>query len=509
VISSAAKNVRGVFLGGNSVCYAAGRIKFYAVTLAAGIRLGPYEMIAPLGAGGMGEMWKARDTRLGRAVAIKVSKTEFSRRFEHEARAIAALNHPHICQIYDVGPNYIVMELIEGSPLKGPIPTKRAIEYAGQILDALDAAHKQGLTHRDLKPANILVTGQGIKLLDFGLAKQNTAQNGNDSTLTEALTRDGHIVGTLQYMSPEQLQGREADNRSDLFAFGCVFYELLSGRRAFDGSSTASVIAATLEREPSPIEVGPPLERVIRACLAKDPEQRFQTALDLKRALDWASDHQPAARGRFAWVWVAVAALALGIVGGWVMSQLSRASPGGHALRLQLAPPDGGQLFDFALSPDGRTLAFGAVVKERSGLWLRPLDAMDARLLPGTEGAHSPFWSPDARSIGYFAANKLWRISVAGGPPNAICDVAEGRGGAWVSDDTIVFAPVQSGLRRVSASGGPSAELTRLHHERGEDAHYWPQLLPGGRILYWGRGRPEDTGSMWPRFQNHTSPRVF
>ena len=265
-------------------------------------------------------MWKARDTRLGRAVAIKVSKNEFTRRFEHEARAIAALNHPHICQIYDVGPNYIVMELIEGSPLKGPIPTKRAVEYAGQILDALDAAHKKGLTHRDLKPANILVTGQGIKLLDFGLAKHNTALNGSDSTLTEALTREGHIVGTLQYMSPEQLQGREADNRSDLFAFGCVFYELLSGRRAFDGSSAASVIAATLEREPSRIDVGPPLDRVIRACLAKDPEQRFQTALDLKRALDWASDHQPAVRRRFASVWVAVAALALGLVGGWVVS---------------------------------------------------------------------------------------------------------------------------------------------------------------------------------------------
>ncbi len=469
-------------------------MKFNAVTLAAGIRLGPYEMIGPLGAGGMGQVWKARDTRLNRTVAIKVAKNEFTSRFEREARAIAALNHPHICQIYDVGPDYIVMELIEGSPLKGPIPTKRAIEYAGQILDALAAAHKKGLTHRDLKPANILGTSQGIKLLDFGLAKHTTTVEGSDSTCTEDLTREGQIVGTLQYMSPEQLQGREADNRSDLFAFGAVLYELLSGRRAFEGSSAASVIAAILEREPASIDVGPPLERVIRTCLAKDPEQRFQTALDLKRALDWASDHQPAVRRRFAATWVAFAALALGVSGGWVVSQLSRASAGGHAVRLQLAPPDGGQFNLFAVSPDGRTLAFGAVVKGKSGLWLRPLDAMNARLLPGTDGANSPFWSPDGTSIGYFAANKMWRISVAGGPPNAICDVVEGRGGAWASDGTIIFAPVQSSLRRVSASGGPSAELTRLHHERGEDAHYWPQLLPGGHILYWGRGRPEDTG---------------
>src|SRR4051812_28596891 len=220
-------------------------------------------MIAPLGAGGMGEVWKARDTRLGRAVAIKVSKTEFTRRFEHEARAIAALNHPHICQIYDVGPNYIVMELIEGSPLKGPIPTKRAVQYAEQILDALDAAHKKGLTHRDLKPANILVTRQGIKLLDFGLAKQSAPLKETDQTRTEPLTREGQILGTLEYMSPEQLQGREADTRSDLFAFGCVLYEILSGKRAFAGSSAASVIAAVLEKEPSLVQVRPPLERII------------------------------------------------------------------------------------------------------------------------------------------------------------------------------------------------------------------------------------------------------
>src|SRR6202011_1582019 len=242
--------------------------------LSAGDKLGPYEILAPIGAGAMGEVWKARDTRLDRIVAIKISQEKFSDRFEHEARAVAALNHPHICQLYDVGPNYLVMEFIEGIPLKGPLPLDKAVEYAGQILEALDAAHRKGLVHRDLKPANMLVTKQGIKLLDFGLAKQSGLLKQTD--VTRALTQQGQIVGTLQYMSPEQLQGKEADARSDLFSFGCVLYEMLTGKRAFDGKSTASVIAAILKREPAPVNLSPPLERLIQTCLAKDPEQRFQ-----------------------------------------------------------------------------------------------------------------------------------------------------------------------------------------------------------------------------------------
>src|ERR1700693_3990108 len=257
--------------------------------LAPWTRLGPYEILAAIGAGGMGEVYKARDTRLNRIVAIKVSKEQFSERFEREARAVAALNHPHICQIYDVGPDYLVMEFVEGTELKGPLPLEKAVEYAGQILDALDAAHQKGITHRDLKPANILVTKQGIKLLDFGLAKQ-TVRLGEDDA-TKALTDQGQIVGTLQYMSAEQLQGKEADPRSDLFSFGCVLYELLTGKRAFDGTSAASVIAAILEREPAPLPpnlggFGPALERLLRRALAKDPEGRFQTARDLKAALE-------------------------------------------------------------------------------------------------------------------------------------------------------------------------------------------------------------------------------
>src|SRR6266581_1290031 len=233
-------------------------------TPARGERLGPYEVLDPIGAGGMGEVWKARDTRLDRSVAVKVSKDQFSERFDREAHAVAALNHPHICQIYDVGPNYLVMEYIDGAPLKGPLPIDKAVEYAGQILDALDAAHKKGITHRDLKPANILVTKQGIKLLDFGLAKQSGPLHETDATLTAALTGKGQILGTLQYMSPEQLHGQDADPRSDLFSFGCVLYEMLTGKRAFEGQSAASVIAAILEREPAPLEEAPPLERVVK-----------------------------------------------------------------------------------------------------------------------------------------------------------------------------------------------------------------------------------------------------
>src|SRR3989441_9930477 len=291
------------------------------------MKMGPYEILAPLGAGGMGEVYKARDTRLDRMVAIKVSREQFSERFEREARAVAALNHPHICQLYDVGPNYLVMELVGGPPLQGPLPVEKAVEYAGQILDALDAAHHKSITHRDLKPANILVTKQGIKLLDFGLAKQSAPLTEADATLTAALTGKGQILGTLQYMSPEQLHGQEADPGSDLFAFGCVLYEMLTGKRAFEGQSAASVIAAILEREPAPLAEAPPLERVVKKCLAKDPDQRFQTARDLKTALTWALEQAPATAAgqpvRRWWIAVAVA-LVLGVLGTWVLTRLQR-----------------------------------------------------------------------------------------------------------------------------------------------------------------------------------------
>src|SRR5215467_2533030 len=292
------------------------------MALVAGTKLGPYEILAPLGAGGMGEVWKARDTRLNRIVAVKQSRDRFSDRFEREARAVAALNHPHICTLYDVGPDYLVMEFVEGQPLKGPLPVEKAVEYARQILDALDAAHRMGIVHRDLKPANILVTKNGVKLLDFGLAKAERAKatSTSDETVTQAITQEGAIVGTLQYMAPEQLQGKPVDGRSDLFSFGCVLYEMLTGKRAFEGTSAPSVIAAVLEREPAPLEVAPPLERVVRRALAKDPEQRFQTAREVKTVLEWAMEPQAESAPRTSrrWQWIASATLVVGALGGRV-----------------------------------------------------------------------------------------------------------------------------------------------------------------------------------------------
>jgi eukaryotic-like serine/threonine-protein kinase len=288
------------------------------MALRPGDKLGRYQLISPIGEGGMGEVWKARDTQLDRDVALKVSKDDFTARFDREARAIAAFNHPNICTLYDIGPNYLVMELIDGEQLKGPLAAEQAAAYAGLILDALDTAHRKGFTHRDLKPANILVTKQSLKVLDFGLAKQSTIALSESDETEAALTIQGQISGTLQYMSPEQLQGKEADARSDIFAFGCVLYEMLSGAKAFSGSTSASVIAAILEREPEPLKTTPALDRVIRKCLAKNPDARFQTALELKTALHWAMENAGVTAPRTmrtAWIGVA-AALALIAAGG-------------------------------------------------------------------------------------------------------------------------------------------------------------------------------------------------
>lgn len=462
-------------------------------SFARGQRLGPYEILETIGAGGMGEVWKARDTRLDRIVAIKISKDQFSERFEREARAVAALNHPHICQLYNVGPNYLVMEFIEGTPLKGPLPIEKAVEYAGQILEALDAAHRKGITHRDLKPANILVTKQGIKLLDFGLARQTASLKEDSATLTQALTLQGQVLGTLQYMAPEQLQGKETDARSDLFSFGCVLYEMLTGKRAFEGESKASVAAAILEREPLPLTAAPPLERVVRRALAKDPDQRFQTARDLKAALTWALEQPPPSagvkKGR-RWWWIAAVALVIGGLDGWSIAYFRQPPADDRVFRLQIDPPEGGQ-FAFgnsvggiALSPDGRTAAFVATANGRIGLWIRPLDGTAARLIPGTEGAAYPFWSPDSKSVGFFGAGKLQRVDLAGGAPWTICSASQARGGAWSTDGQIIFGNPASGLSRVPASGGAPSPLTTLDASRGERAHRWPQMLPGGRFLY-------------------------
>jgi Kae1-associated kinase Bud32 len=359
------------------------------------MQFGPYLLIAPAGSGGQAEVWKARDTRLDRIVALKRLKAEHSARFKEEARAISALNHPHICTLYDVGPDYLVMEYVEGQPLKGPLPVERAVEYARQILDALDVAHRMGIVHRDLKPANILVTKNGVKLLDFGLAKAERvkATSASDETVTQTITQEGAILGTLQYMAPEQLQGKGADARSDLFSFGCVLYEMLTGKRAFEGASAPSVIAAVLEREPAPLEVSPPLARVVKSCLAKDPDERIQTARDVKTALRWAMEPQAASvlRSSQRWQWIAAAAVVGGaLAGAWGIARYRQPVADDRVFRLDISPPDAGRFVPLgttvggsALSPHGRMAAFVAAVNGKTGLWVRALDETTARLLPG------------------------------------------------------------------------------------------------------------------------------
>jgi Tol biopolymer transport system component/predicted Ser/Thr protein kinase len=485
--------------------------------LSAGDKLGAYEILSQLGTGGAGEVWKARDTRLGRIVALKVSKQEFGERFEREARAVASLNHPHICQIYDIGPNYLVMEYVEGTPLHGPLSLQQTAEYASQILDALDAAHKQGITHRDLKPGNILVSRQGgIKLLDFGLAKHAGPLKETDETLTQVITGEGQIVGTLQYMSPEQLQGKEADARSDLFSFGCVLYEMLSGRRPFDGPNAATVIAAILNKEPAPLPVPPALERVVRTCLEKDPSRRFQTALELKRALSWAFEQpSPASsRWRAAW-WIGIAAaLVAGALVGWAVAHIRPQPAEVRALRFDLVPPGNGRFIigagsgGIALSPDGTTAAYAVSFMGRSGLWLRTLDGTVVRPLLGTEGAYSPFWSPDSKSLGFFAEGKLRRIDLTSGAPTTICNAFTGRGGAWTGDGRILFADLATGILQVPASGGTPSPFTRLDAANGDAAHYWPQVIPGGHFLYLAQSSKPDASGVYAASVANPNDRV-
>jgi tRNA A-37 threonylcarbamoyl transferase component Bud32 len=486
------------------------------------MQFGPYVLIAPAGAGGQAEVWKARDTRLDRIVAIKRLKAEHSARFKEEARAIAALNHPHICALYDIGPDYLVMEYVEGQPLKGPLPVERAVEYARQILDALDAAHRLGIVHRDLKPANILVTKNGVKLLDFGLAKAERAKatSASEETVTQAITQEGAILGTLQYMAPEQLQGKGTDARSDLFSFGCVFYEMLTGTRAFEGASAPSVIAAVLEREPAPLEVSPPLQRVVRRALAKDPDQRFQTAREVKTALEWAIEPQAASAPRTnrRWQWIAAAALVLvgALAGGWAVTHFRQPAVADRVLRLDISPPEGGRFVissssvgGSALSPDGRMVGFVAAISGKTGLWVRALDDRTAHLLPGTERARDPIWSPDSKFIAFWAAGKLQRMDVTGGPPLPICDANEMRGSAWSGNGQIVFGQAAGGLFQVPELGGMPSPLTRLDVSRGESSHRFPQILPGGRFLYWAQaGQPENTGVYVAAFAK-PAERVF
>ena len=487
------------------------------MALQPGDKLGPYECIALIGRGGMGEVWKAHDARLKRDVAIKVSAAQFSERFEREAQAIAAFNHPNICQLYDVGPNYLVMELIEGPPLKGPLPVDQALKYAAQICDALDAAHKKGITHRDLKPANILVTKAGIKLLDFGLAKSASANSGqalkpglspDDATLTMALTGKNEIVGTLYYMSPEQLHsqatGKELDGRSDIFSFGIVLHEMLTGKRAFEGASPASVIAAIMERPaPSISDIAPPaLDRVLKKCLAKDPDERWQTARDLKSELEWIASAPeagstvaaaPTARHRSWLPWCVAAFFLLALMPVNII-HLRETPPPEQTLRYNVAVPENSSVHSFAISPDGRTLVVATRVNGKQQLWLRPMDALQFQPMAFTEEATYPFWSPDSRHIAFFAQGKLKKVAAGGGPAQSLCDVASGSGGSWNRDDVIVFAPNTSGtsIQRISANGGAPADVIQT-----KGVQRYPVFLPGGSRFLYEVGGATETAGIW------------
>ncbi len=481
------------------------------MALTAGTKLGPYEIQSPLGAGGMGEVYRARDTRLERTVAIKILPAQFStdsvrkQRFEREAKTISNLNHPHICVLYDVGSqdgvDYLVMECVEGETLakrleKGPLPLEQVLKFGTQLSDALDKAHRSGVVHRDLKPGNIMLTPTGAKLLDFGLAKP-AAPLASVATLTAAVTQSspmteqGAIVGTFQYMSPEQIEGKELDGRSDIFSLGAVLYEMLTGQRAFPGKSQLSVASAILEREPASISTvkpmtPPALDHAIRRCMTKELEKRWQSAGDLARELEWAAESGTQAgvsgqisarsktRERLAWTFTLVAAL---IAAGFAFAHFNRPAPQTPVLRSMILPPEGGTFIfngpigGAFLSPDGRSVAFIARVGKVTQLWVRPLDSFAARALPGTEDTSFAFWSPDSRNLGFFAQGKLKRIALTGGPPQALCDADSNRGGSWGRRDVIIFARVSGEIQRIPASGGTPQRVTTLDVNRREGTH--------------------------------------
>ena len=498
------------------------------MSLTAGTRLGPYEIQAPLGAGGMGEVYKATDTRLDRTVAIKVlpehvaDHPDLRQRFEREAKTISSLNHPHICTLHDIGQqdgtDFLVMEYLEGETLaarltKGPLPTDQMLRYATEIADALDKAHRKGITHRDLKPGNVMITKAGTKLLDFGLAKLRDPKTTGLSvsqrpTGSASLTGEGTILGTLQYMAPEQLEGRDADARTDIFAFGAMVYEMATGRKAFEGRSQASLIGAILKDDPPPISslqsmTPPPLDHIVKTCLAKDPDDRWQTAGDVGRQVKWiieggsqsgvAGAVVPAARQRTGWrpalPWMLSALVVSSLITGVAVWSAMRAGPAppSPATRFAVALPSTHQLgvSGLALSPDGRSLVYMGIRDGMFQLYRREMDQLEAVPIRGTEGAGFPFLSPDGESVGFFADGALKRVSLAGGPAVTLCDVPGVRMGAsWGPDDTIVFASTDApGLMKVSAAGGVAEPVTTVDADQGEAGHRWLDVLPDGNAV--------------------------
>ena len=507
------------------------------MTFVAGTRLGPYEILAPIGAGGMGEVYKARDTRLDRTVAVKVlpqhlSSPEVRQRFEREARTISQLSHPHICALYDVGregdAEYLVMEYLEGEPLserllKGPLPLDQTLRYGIEIADALDKAHRQGIVHRDLKPGNVMLTKSGVKLLDFGLAKAMAPakQFSELSSLptmagkADNLTQEGTILGTLPYMAPEQVEGREADARTDIFALGATLYEMATGKRAFSGTTQASLISVILRDEPKPVSqilsTSPPaLDRIIGTCFAKDPDHRWQSAADVGLQLAWiargGTDQAPApTRGISSSPRWLVGLAAAGVLAAVLFAALYAfrrpSSPSAAPIRFAVRAPVGTRFTwipqhqSFSVSPDGRRLVFVARSADgRDFLWVRALAGPSAVTLAGTEGAAAPFWSPDSRFVAFFADGKLKKIDASTGPPVTLCDVpSPNPSGSWGSRNSILFASLSEPFMSLVAEGGGVPRVVlKADASRRERAVCWPSFLPDGRhFLYMGRSDAE------------------
>jgi len=524
-------------------------------SLSAGTQLGPYEIVALIDAGGMGEVYRAADTRLNRTVALKIlpesvaGDAERRQRFEREAELGSSLAHPHICAVYDVGRSrpklrdsrtgvetdrqvevsFLVMEYVDGETLesrlmRGALNLDDALRYAIDITSAVEYAHRRGVLHRDLKPANIMITPTGLKLLDFGLAKASPVRPASDTPLatTQTLTERGTLLGTVNYMSPEQLEGGLADGRADIFAIGAIVYEMVTGQRAFSGASRASVIAAILREDPpAPSALRkttpPALERVIQKCLAKDREQRWQTMRDLASELEWirddsrsgASQRRPLSSGSRVRTWILAGMLIAATVAATLIVKdrwgESRSSELPASIQFAIQPPAGVSFLDsnsfMAVSPNGRSIVFvGSEGRGRELLWIQPLESLDARPIAGTEGARMPFWSPDSLRIGFMADGQLKTVDIHGGNLHTVCAIDNSLGGAWGPDDVILIGGgvKGAGILRVAAAGGHPTAATTLDVSRKEIAHNWPVFLPDGRhFLYRAKGDGEDSTAIF------------
>jgi eukaryotic-like serine/threonine-protein kinase len=473
------------------------------VALAPGTRLGVYEILSPLGAGGMGEVYRARDTTLKRDVALKVLPDAFSRdpermaRFQREAEVLASLNHPHIAHLYGIEDHTLVMELVEGETLPCPLPVETALNYAKQMAEALEYAHERGVVHRDLKPANIKITPDGVvKVLDFGLAKAiddpvPMGDPSNSPTLTLGPTRVGVILGTAAYMSPEQASGHPADRRADIWSFGAVLYEMLAGKRAFGGNSVPDTLATVLKLEPDwdalPTRTPASIRTLVRRCLTKDRKQRLQAIGEARIALEHPERDDPAttpaaapSTSRLIWLLAAASAVLFAVAAALAFVHFRETPLPAQTVRSAITLPEHSTVQSFAVSPDGRSLVIAAEVNGKRQLWLRAIDALQAQAMPFTEDASYPFWSPDSRSIGFFAQGKLNRVPASGGPAQPLCAAIGGDGGSWNRDDVIVFAPgIGTSIQRVASAGGAPVDVTQTK------SGVWPVFLPDGRhFLY-------------------------